>query len=96
MQTQKAFDHFTLSYNSYNLISQCFPHLVNIKNVEGGTSDFVSSLTSGYDRIGYVPVPRPELTSRYRKPASEERNNYGGNVPVPTPDPSSFPTGRHT
>jgi hypothetical protein len=67
-------------------------NLVNIRNLEGGTSDFVSSLTSGYDRLGYVPVPKPDLTSRYSKPTRVEENNYG-NVPVPTPDPSSFPTG---
>lgn len=66
-------------------------NLVNIRNVEGDTSSFVSSLTNGYDRPGYVPVPTPDLTSTL----DVEENNFGGNVPVPTPDPSSFPTGKH-
>ena len=66
------------------------PLLVNFRNVEGGTSEFVSSLTSGYDRLGFVPVPKPDYTASYSKPA--EQNNYG-NVPVPTPEPSNFPTG---
>ena len=64
---------------------------MNIRNVEVGTSDFVSSLTSGYDRQGYVPVPKP-IISEYRRPNYAEKND-NGDVPVPTPGPSSFPTG---
>ena len=88
-------NHIITSYHHnifFFLMYLSYQHLVNIRNVEGGTSDLVSSLTSGYDRPGYVPVPRPDRTSRFTKPIGVEHNNYG-NVPVPTPDPSSFPTG---
>ena len=68
---------------------------MNFRNVEGGTSDFVSSLTSGYDRIGFVPVPKPDYAASYSKPAREEQKNYGS-VPVPTPEPSLFPTVRRS
>lgn len=69
---------------------------MNTRNTEGRTTDLISSLTSGYDRQGYVPVPTPDLESTNRKQIRlEETDNYG-NVPVPTPEPSSFPTGMYS
>ena len=68
---------------------------MNTRNIGGRTTDLISSLTSGYDRQGYVPVPKPDLETKNRKQIRlEETDNYG-NVPVPTPEPGSFPTGMY-
>ena len=72
---------------------ECFS--VSRRNIEGRTTDLISSLTSGYERQGYVPVPKPNFESGDReKIGVEETNNYGHGA-GPTPQPSSFPTGMY-